>query len=148
MMWSLKGGGNKYKAPKRIIYKRVQSLIESVLQWRTTASNSKAQSHKSCPRREQPAGSPERGGGPHRTQPAAGSPKRERGPHGTQPAAGSPKRKRESTRNATGSRKPKERKCLTRNTTSSSTAQIHRSCPPREQPAGSPERERVHTEHS
>ena len=145
MMWSLKGG-NKYKAPKKYIYKRIQSLIESVLQWRTTASNSKAQSHKSCPRREQPAGSPERGGGPHGTQPAAGNPKREGGPHGTQPAAGSPKRERVHKEHH--QQQEAQRKCPTRNTTSSSTAQIHRSCPPREQPTGSPERERVHTEHS
>ena len=144
MMWSLKGG-NKYKAPKNI-YKRVQSLIESVLQWRSTASNSKAQSHKSCPRREQPAGSPERVGCPHGTQPAAGSPKREGGPHETQPAAGSPKRERVHKEHH--QQQEAQRKCPTRNTTSSSTAQIHRSCPPREQPTGSPERQRVHTEHS
>ena len=101
--------------------------------------------------------------GPHGTQLAARSPKKESVPHGTPPAAAPPRstevvlqensqqesqREKGSTRNTASSRKPKERKCPTRNTTSSSTAQIHRSCPPREQPAGSPERERVHTEHS
>ena len=129
---------------------------------RNTISSSTAQIHRSCPPREQPAGSPERES-PQGTPPAAGSPKKESVPHGTPPAAAPPRstevvlqensqqeaqRERESTRNTTSSRKPKERKCPTRNTTSSSTAQILRSCPPREQPAGSPERERVHSEHS
>ena len=79
---------------------------------------------------------------------ASRKPRERKGPHGTQLAAGSPKKESVPHGTPASSRKPRERKCPTRNTTSSSTAQIHRSCPPREQPAGSPERERVHTEHS